>query len=46
MEDSSNNIKKLRKGNKTQEQRKTLANLNMLFNGGNKGIKFMMIILQ
>ena len=40
MEDLSNNIKKLRKGNKTQEQRKTLANLNMLFNGGNKGIKF------
>ena len=31
---------KLRKGNKTQEQRKTLANLNMLFNGRNEAINF------
>ena len=34
------NIKKLRKRNKTQEQRKTLANLNILFNGRNEAIKF------
>ena len=39
-EDFSINIKKLRKGNKTQEQRKTLANLNMLLNGRNEAIKF------
>ena len=39
-EDFSINIKKLRKGNKTQEQRKTLANLNMFLNGRNEAIKF------
>ena len=39
-EDLNNSIKKLRKGNKTQEQRKTLVNLNMLFNGRNGAIKF------
>ena len=39
-EDFSNNIKKIRKGNKTQEQRKTLANVNMLFNGRNEAIEF------
>ena len=38
-EDFSNNIKKLRKENKTQEQKKTLADLNMFFNGRNEGIK-------
>ena len=36
----NNNIKELRKGNKTQEQKKkTLASLNILFNGRNKAIK-------
>ena len=39
-ENLNNSIKKLRKGNKTQEQRKTLVNLNMLFNGRNGAIKF------
>ena len=39
-EDLNNNLKKLQKGNKTQEQRKTLAILNILFNGRNEAIKF------
>ena len=39
-EDFNNNIKKLRKGNKNQEQKKTLANLDMLYNGRNEAIKF------
>ena len=39
-EDLNNNIKKLRKGDKTQEQKKTLANLDILFNGRNEAIKF------
>ena len=30
----------MRKGNKTQEQEKTLANLNVLFNGRNDAINF------
>ena len=39
-EDLNNNLKKLQKGNTTQEQRKTLAILNILFNGRNEAIKF------
>ena len=39
-EDLDNNVKKLRKGSKTQEQKKTLANLNILFNGRGEAIKF------
>ena len=39
-EDLNNNIKKIQKGIKTQEQNKTLANLNMLFNGSNEAISF------
>ena len=39
-EDLNNNIKKIRKGNKTQEQKKTLANLNALFNGRSEATKF------
>ena len=30
----------MRKGNKNDEQRKTLANINILFNSINNGIKF------
>ena len=37
---------KLRKGNKPQEQRKALANLNILFNGRNEAIKLNDDILQ
>ena len=36
----NNYLKKIRRGNKIQEQRKTLANLNMLFNGRNDAINF------
>ena len=36
----NNYLKKIRGGNKTQEQRKTLANINMLFNGRNYAINF------
>ena len=39
-EDLNNNIKKIRKGNKTQEQKNILANPNMFFNGRNETIKF------
>ena len=39
-EDLNNNIKKIRKGSKTQEQKKTLANLNVLFNGKSEATKF------
>ena len=39
-EDLNNNIKKIQKGIKTQEQNKTLANLNMLFIGSNEAISF------
>ena len=39
-EDLNNNIKKIQKGIRTQEQNKTLANLNMLFNGRNEAISF------
>ena len=45
-EDLDNNVKKLRKGSKTQEQKKTLANLNILFNGRGRLLNFMKIILQ
>ena len=38
--DFNNYLKKIRRGNKIQEQRKTLANLNMLFNGRNDAINF------
>ena len=33
-------LKKMRGGNKTQEQTQTIANLNMLFNGRNDAINF------
>ena len=33
-------ISKIRKGNKSNEQRKTLANINILFNARNNAIKF------
>ena len=36
----NNYLKKIRGGNKTQEQRKTVANINMLFNGRNDVINF------
>ena len=32
--------KKIREGNKTEKQKDTLANLNMLFNGRNDAINF------
>ena len=32
--------KKIRKGNKSAEQRKTLANINIVFNARNNAIKF------
>ena len=38
--DLINYLKKIRGGNKVQEQRKTLANLNILFNGRNHAINF------
>ena len=38
--DLINYLKKIRGENKVQEQRKTLANLNMLFNGRNDAINF------
>ena len=38
--DFNNYLKKIRRGNKIQEQRKTLANLNILFNGRNDAINF------
>ena len=33
-------IKRIRKGNKSSEQRKNLANINILFNARNNAIKF------
>ena len=33
-------LKKIRKGNKNDEQKKTLANINTLFNARNNAIKF------
>ena len=33
-------LKKIRRGNKTEEQKKILANINRLFNGRNHAIKF------
>ena len=40
-EDFNNNLKILPKGNKNQEQKKkTLGNLNMLYNGWREAIKF------
>ena len=42
----NNNIKKLRKGNKSQEQRKALANLIFFLMEEMKLLNFMMIILQ
>ena len=39
-EDLNNTIERIRKRNKTQEQRKTLANLNTVFNGRNEAIEF------
>ena len=38
--DFNNYLKKIRGGNKAQQQRKTLAILNMLFNGRNDAINF------
>ena len=38
--DFNNYLKKIRGGIKIQGQEKTLANLNMLFNGRNDGINF------
>ena len=39
-EDFNNYLNKIRRGIKTEEQEKTLANINMLFNGRNDAIKF------
>ena len=39
-EDFNNYLKKIRRGDKTKEQEKTLSNINMLFNGRNDAIKF------
>ena len=33
-------LKRIRKGNKSTEQRKTLANINILFHARNNAIKF------
>ena len=38
--DYGNYLKYIRKGNKNDEQRKTLANINVLFNARNNAIKF------
>ena len=35
-----NYLNKIRKGNKNEEQEKTLANINILFNARNNAIKF------
>ena len=34
-------LKMIRKGNKAQKQEKTLANLNIIFNGRNNAINFL-----
>ena len=39
-EDFNNYLKKIRRGDKTKEQEKTLSNINLLFNGRNDAIKF------
>ena len=39
-EDFNNFLKTIRRGNKTEEQKNTLKNINMLFNGRNDVIKF------
>ena len=39
-EDFNNYLKTIRKGKKTEEQKKTLSNINRLFNGRNDSIKF------
>ena len=38
-QDYENYLKYIRKGNKNDEQRKTLANINVLFNARNNAIK-------
>ena len=38
--DFNHYLKKILGGNKTQEQIKTISNLNMLFNGRNDAINF------
>ena len=45
-EDLNNNNKKIRKGNKTEEQGKTLANLIFFIMEEMKLLNFMMIIIQ
>ena len=45
-EDLNNNNKKIRKGNKTEEQGKTLANLIFFLMEEMKLLHFMMIIIQ
>ena len=45
-EDLNNNNKKIRKGNKTEEQRKTVANLIFFLMEEMKLLNFMMIIIQ
>ena len=39
-EDFNELLKKMRKGNKSADQRKTLANIDMFFNWRNDSIKF------
>ena len=39
-QDFGNYLKYIRKANKNDEQRKTLANINVLFNARNNAIKF------
>ena len=39
-EDFNNQLKTIRRGNKTKSQGNTLANINRLFNGKNDAIKF------
>ena len=39
-EDFNNHLKTIRRGKKTEEQKKTLSNINTLFNERNDSIKF------
>ena len=39
-QDYGNHLKHIQKGNKNDEPRKTLANINVLFNARNNAIKF------
>ena len=39
-QDYGNYVKYIRKGNKNDEQRKTLANIDVLFNATNNAIRF------